>query len=105
MIDTMIKEDDPLEIVTELFDMLDKHELKLEENDLGTFYEEEMDNEVRDYIIYNAYRITRELAVRAMVSFTEDGSTSSRLSSLAPMIPVIAFTKNDETYRYLNLLR
>jgi pyruvate kinase len=27
------------------------------------------------------------------------------LSSLAPMIPVIAFTKNDETYRFLNLLR
>ena len=105
MIDTMIKEDDPLEVVTDLYDILEKYELKLEENDLGEFYEEEMDNEVRDYIIYNAYRITRELHVRAMVSFTEGGYTSARLSSLAPMIPVIAFTKSDSTYRYLNLLR
>lgn len=105
MIDTMIREDDPLEIVTELFEMLEKHELKLEDNKLDRFYEDDSDYEVRDYIIYNAYRITRELDVRAMVSFTENGYTTGRLSSLAPMVPVIAFTKIDETYRYLNLLR
>ena len=105
MIDTMIREDDPLEIVTELFEMLEKHELKLEDNKLDRFYEDDSDYEVRDYIIYNAYRITRELDVRAMVSFTENGYTTWRLSSLAPMVPVIAFTKIDETYRYLNLLR
>lgn len=104
MIDTMIKEDDPLEVVTELFDMLEKNELKLEDNKLDRFYEEDTDFEVRDYIIYNAYRITRELDVRAIVSFTETGYTSGRLSSLAPMVPVIAFTKIDETYRYLNML-
>jgi len=76
MIDTMIREDDPLEIVTELFEMLDKHELKLEDNKLDRFYEDDSDYEVRDYIIYNAYRITRELDVRAMVSFTENGYTT-----------------------------
>jgi len=91
--------------VTELFEMLEKHELKLEDNKLDRFYEDDSDYEVRDYIIYNAYRITRELDVRAMVSFTENGYTTWRLSSLAPMVPVIAFTKIDETYRYLNLLR
>jgi len=105
MIDTMIQEDDPLEVVTELFEMLEKYELKLEDNRLDRFYEDNSDFEVRDYIIYNAYRITRELDVRAMVSFTETGYTSGRLSSLAPMVPVIAFTKIDETYRYLNMLR
>jgi len=105
MIDTMIREDDPLEIVTELFEMLEKHELKLEDNRLDRFYENDIDYEVRDYIIYNAYRITREIDVRAMVSYTDNGYTIGRLSSLAPMVPVIAFTKIDETYRYLNLLR
>lgn len=105
MIDTMIREEDPLDIVTELFEMLEKNELKLEDNKLDRFYEDDNDQEVRDYIIYNAYRITREIDVRAMVTFTENGYTSGRLSSLAPMVPVISFTKVDETYRYLNLLR
>lgn len=104
MIDTMIREEDPLEIVTELFEMLEKHELKLEDNKLDRFYEDDGDAEVRDYIIYNGYRLTREISVRAMVSYTDNWSTIGRLSSLAPMVPVIAFTKIDETYRYLNLL-
>ena len=76
MIDTMIREDDPLEIVTELFEMLEKHELKLEDNKLDRFYENDSDYEVRDYIIYNAYRITREIDVRAMVSYTDNGYTT-----------------------------
>jgi len=76
MIDTMIKEDDPLELVTELFEMLEKHELKLEDNKLDRFYEDDSDYEVRDYIIYNAYRITREIDVRAIVSYTENGYTT-----------------------------
>lgn len=104
MIDTMIREDDPLNLVTELFEMLERNELKLEDNKLDRFYEDDGGQEVRDYIIYNAYRVSREIDVRAMVSFTENGYTAWRLSSLAPMVPVIVFTKIDETYRYLNLL-
>ncbi len=104
MIDTMLREDDPLALITELSEILDKFELKLHEKELPRFYE---NNEfmVRDYIIYNAYRATKEVNPRAIVSYTENWYSAARLSSLAPKVPVIAFTKNDETYRYLNMLR
>jgi pyruvate kinase len=103
MLDIMIREDDPLDIITEMSDLLDKYELRLQEKDLERFDKDE-DYIVRDYIIFNAYRVTKEVDVRAIVCFTENGYTSSRLASLNPGVPVITFTKSDETYRYLNLL-
>jgi pyruvate kinase len=104
MLDTLLQEDDPLKVITELSDELDKLELKIPKEDLIKFY---ANNEymVRDYIIYNAHRTTQEVDVRAMVLYTENGYSAGRLSSLKPRVPIIAFTKNDENYRYLNILR
>jgi len=104
MLDTMLDEEDPLTIITQLSETLNKYELKIADKEAGRFYE---NNEfiVRDYIIYNAYRATKEVAVRALVSYSENGYSAAKLSSLAPKVPLIAFTKNDETYRYLNMLR
>ena len=104
MIDTMLQEDDPLEVITQLTQSLDTYELKIAEKELSHFYE---NNEfmVRDYIIYNACRTTKEVSVRAIVSYSGNGYSAARLSSLAPRVPVIDFTKTDETYRYLNMLR
>lgn len=100
----IIKEDDTFDIITEVYEELAKHELELKEKDIQRFDNDE-DSAVRDYIIFNAYRITKELDVKAIVCFTENGYTSARLSSLSPKVPVITFTKSDETYRYLNMIR
>ncbi len=104
MLDTLLQEDDPLNMITQLSDTLDKLELKIAPQELTRFY---ANNEfmVRDYIIYNAHRATQEVDVRAMVLYTENGYSAGRLSSLKPRVPIIAFTKNDENYRYLNMLR
>lgn len=104
MLDTLLKEDDPLTIITQLSDSLTKLETKIPEEEYTRFY---ANNEymVRDYIIYNAHRATQEVDVRAMVLYTENGYSASRLSSLKPKVPIIAFTKSDENYRYLNMLR
>lgn len=104
MLDTLLREDDPLTMITQLSDTLDKLELKIAPQELTRFY---ANNEfmVRDYIIYNAHRATQEVDVRAMVLYTENGYSAGRLSSLKPRVPIIAFTKNDENYRYLNMLR
>ncbi len=104
MLDTLLQEDDPLDVITELSSALDKLELKIAKEDVIKFY---ANNEfmVRDYIIYNAHRATQEVDVRAMVLYTENGYSAGRLSSLKPRVPIIAFTKNDENYRYLNILR
>jgi len=104
MLDTLLQEDDPLKIITELSDELDKLELKIPKEELVRFY---ANNEymVRDYIIYNAHRTTQEVDVRAMVLYTENGYSAGRLSSLKPRVPIIAFTKSDDNYRYLNILR
>jgi len=60
---------------------------------------------ITDYIIYNAYRISKELNIKAIICPTESGYTPARLSSLKPSVPIISFTKNDDAYRYINLLR
>lgn len=100
----IIKEEDTLDIITEVYEELSKHELNLQEREVQRFDDDTDDSQVRDYIIFNAYRITKELDVKAIVCFTENGYTSARLSSLSPKVPVITFTKSDETYRYLNMI-
>ena len=104
MLDTLLQEDDPLKVITELSDGLDALELKIAPQELSRFY---ANNEfmVRDYILYNAHRTTQEVDVRALVLYTENGYSAGRLSSLKPKVPIIAFTKSDENYRYLNMLR
>ncbi len=104
MLEPMIKEEDPLDIITEVSELLTKYELKLPEEATERFDNEEDDFAVRDYIIYNSYKFTRDMQIKAIVCFTENGYTSARLSSLAPNVPVITFTKSDETYRYLNMI-
>lgn len=102
-IEWIIKEDDTFDIITEVYEELSKHELDLNEKEIQRFDDDET-SAVRDYIIFNAYRITKELDIKAIVCFTENGYTSARLSSLSPKVPVITFTKSDETYRYLNMI-
>ncbi len=104
MLDTLLQEDDPLTMITQLSDTLDNLELKITAQELTRFY---VNNEfmVRDYIIYNAHRATQEVDVRAIVLYTENWYSAGRLSSLKPRVPIIAFTKSDENYRYLNMLR
>lgn len=104
MLDTLLQEDDPLTMITQLSDTLDVLELKIAPQELTKFY---ANNEymVRDYIIYTAHRATQEVDVRAIVLYTENGYSAGRLSSLKPRVPIIAFTKSDENYRYLNMLR
>jgi len=104
MLDVLLQEEDPLTMITQLSDTLDSLELKIVPQELTRFY---ANNEfmVRDYILYNAHRATQEVDVRAFVLYTENGYSAWRLSSLKPRVPIIAFTKSDENYRYLNMLR
>lgn len=60
---------------------------------------------INDYITYSSYRAIAELGIKAVICYTENGYTAAKLSSYRPDIPIIAFTKNDATYRYINLLR
>ncbi|MDR3168376.1 MAG: hypothetical protein LBU27_01030 [Candidatus Peribacteria bacterium] len=103
MLETMIIEDEVFPMIDTLETLLEKYELKTREKTVERFDEAEF--EVRDYIIYNAYRITKELDIKATVCFTENGYTSARIASLNPKVPVITFTKSNDTYRFLSLVR
>ena len=104
MIETMIHEEDPLRICSTMFETLSEISAKAEKSTLEEFYKWS-DFIIRDYIIHNAYRITEELDVRAIVCFTHNGYTPARLASLHPWVPIIAFSSIDTTYRYINTLR
>ncbi|MDR2540415.1 MAG: hypothetical protein LBD11_01185 [Candidatus Peribacteria bacterium] len=103
MLETMIVENEVFPMIDILETSLEKHELSVVEKNMERFGEDEF--EVRDYIIYNAYRITKELDIKAIVCFTENGYTSARIASLNPKVPVITFTKSTDTYRFLSLIR
>jgi pyruvate kinase len=104
MLEYIIEEEETLPIVSEVYELIEKCEPEVEDVDAQRFDNDE-NFVVRDYIIYNAYRVTRELDIKAIVCFTDNGYTPARLSSLAPKVPVITFTKSDETYRFLNMIR
>lgn len=59
---------------------------------------------ITDYIVYDAYRASKEIPIKAIICPTESWYTPARLSGLKPDVPIIAFTKSDEAYRYLNLM-
>ena len=59
---------------------------------------------VTDYIINLAYQASLQLDVKAIICPTHSGYAPARLASLKPPVPIIAFTKNDEAYRYMNML-
>ena len=59
---------------------------------------------VADYIINLAYQASKELDVKAIICPTHSGYAPARIAALKPPVPIIAFTKNDEAYRYMNML-
>jgi cobalamin biosynthesis protein CbiD len=69
-ISAMIVEEEVFDAIEKLETTLEKYELKYQPKNPARF--EEKDFEIRDYIIFNAYRITQELDVRAIVCFTEN---------------------------------
>lgn len=102
-LEPMIIEDEVFDAVERLETTLEKYELQYQPKNPARF--DEKDFEIRDYIIFNAYRITQELDIRAIVCFTENWYTAARIASLNPAVPIITFTKSTHTYRFLNLVR
>ena len=102
-LEPMIIEEEVFDAIENLETSLEKLELKYQPKNPSRF--DEKDFEIRDYIIFNAYRITQELNVRAIVCFTENGYTAARIASLNPAVPIITFTKSTHTYRFLNVVR
>jgi len=96
--------DDAIDIVTMLYEVINDSKNKTTTN----YMLNDLDftsHPITDYIIYSAYRASKELPIKAIICPTESGYTPARLSALKPEVPIIAFTKNDDAYRYLNLLR
>ena len=62
------------------------------------------EHEITDCIIYEAWKLSEEMNIKAIICPTETGYTPARLSTLKPKVPIIAFTRNDYTFKYLNLL-
>jgi hypothetical protein len=71
VLEQIIEEEQTLPIITEVYDLLTKHELDVNKDD-ATRFDDDEDFAVRDYIIYNAYRITKELDIKAVVCFTDN---------------------------------
>lgn len=95
----------PIEAITLLYDTINTPENKVTgfyTLDQIPFHKE---SNITDYIIYSSYRASKEMKIKAIICPTESGYTPARLSSLKPDVPIISFTKNDDAFRYLNLLR
>ena len=103
LMDTFVLEDNVYETIENVGDRLNVLEDSMQPKELVRFDSKD-DFEVRDYIIYNAFRATKELDITAIICFSESGYTAARLASLTPNIPIIAFTQSTETYRFFSLV-
>ena len=97
--------ENPIDMVTMIYEVLNDHMNKPTTNYALADINMDEEKMITDYIIYNAYRTSKELPIKAIICPTESGYTPARLSSLKPEVPIISFTKNDNAYRYINLLR
>ncbi len=103
LLESIIHEDIIYDIVESINKNIVKYQNKSDIS-IEDFEEWDPDQIVRDYIIYNAYRTTKELDVKAIVCFTDSGYTPAKLVSMWPKVPIITFTKKEDTYRYLNTI-
>lgn len=104
IVDTIIKEEQTFDVINKLSILTKKYQLKIKEKTIE-MPDKNDDFIVRDYIIYNAQRITKDLDIKAIVCFTDNGYTPAKLASILPSTPIITFTKSDDTYRILNAIR
>lgn len=95
--------EEPLEVITDMFELLQSLMPTEKIKSITPFYQDSQ-RDVIDYILYNVYRVIEDLEIRAIVCYTNTGYSAARLASFRPTIPVIAFTKSDDTYRYINML-
>jgi len=102
--DTAIAED-PIENIYKLYEIINEEWLTTSTNYSLKNVAINEDDSISDYIAYNAYRASKEMPIKAIICPTQSGYTPARLSALKPDVPIIAFTKNDNAYRYLNLMR
>jgi pyruvate kinase len=102
--DRIAQLEEPLPPIVALYERLADVQLDASTKSLQPFYKES-DRTVIDYILYNVSHIMSDITVRAIVCYTTTGYTASRLASFRPNVPIIAFTKSDHTYRYINTLR
>ena len=100
----VVNEEEPLHAVFTLHESINKIEDFAPLSD-RLHYSVDDEMEVSNYIIKNAYNVTKELPIKAIVCYTDNGYTPARLASLRSDIPVIAFTRSDPVYRYINMLR
>jgi pyruvate kinase len=96
--------EEPIDDITGIYNAILKYQTGLQTNYAMNEVHINTENEITDYLIYSAYRTSKELNIKAIICFTHNGYSVSRLSTLKPSIPIIAFTKVDDTYKYLNLL-
>lgn len=59
MLESFIIEDEVYPTIDTILEYMDRYELQLANKELKRFDEDK--HEIRDYILYNAYRITKEI--------------------------------------------
>jgi len=101
-----VEDDKVLESILKFNDIL--HNTKFT-NDTSNYFKDfeisiKNKPEIPEYIIYEAYRSIQDIDAKAIICYTDTWWTVSRICSLRPNIPIIAFTRSDPVYRYINML-
>ncbi|USN57145.1 MAG: hypothetical protein H6766_01385 [Candidatus Peribacteria bacterium] len=101
--ESVAESDDPLTTITGLYEHLSEIDFSTPTQAVKPFYEDSQ-RDVIDYILYNVSTVMNDMPIRAVVCYTTTGYTAARLASFRPNVPIIAFTKSDNTYRYINTM-
>ncbi|MCS6982840.1 MAG: pyruvate kinase [Candidatus Absconditabacterales bacterium] len=60
--------------------------------------------DIQKYLLCDVYRAMNNFSLRAVIVFTNTGSSIASLVALMPNVPILAFTKSEAVYRYVNVM-
>lgn len=97
----------PIETLSILNDVIsfyqkDVKNLKFSWEDIETFVDK--NNQITDYILYNAKKIASKLKVKFIITPTSIWYTPWKISALKPNMPILSFTDSDKVFKYCNLM-
>ena len=64
--------EDPIEDITGLYNAILKYQVGIEKNFAMHDVHINTENEITDYLIYNAYRTSKEMNIKAIICFTHN---------------------------------
>lgn len=97
--------ENPIEVMESFYEAMTAIQVEKDTQITNKTYHISTDRTLIDETIFEAYIMSKYSDIKAIVTKTESGYNVAKLACLKPGAPIIAFTKSNHAFRYINILR